>query len=565
VIEEVEKHARNLLLVTLVITIFLSMNGMATTSMNNEHVNAIEQSRFFSPSAQTSTTWYHDGSNTTGWVPPSYNGCTLNSSGTALYSNITPSGAGTVHVVFSYNLEHHFVVGHDFKMEAQVQYTSFPNDYGGINLMAYNSMGIVWRMPFTSSNGYDASWALNYYGTGGTDYDEEHNFTDASYTAMWYNDTDSTTRTNLGDGIVSTSEHAGVTRVITFLVLDFYLDDTAGNTYPDFRLDWIRLTGGALPEIDSPDDIEMEYMDPVDVTWSPDAYTPESYKFYIDDVLEDTGVWDGSSLSFPLDDFEPGYYKCELEVYDDMDFTTSDIVWVNVTDTTAPIVSDVADFSIPVGVSGEYIIWTCSETFPDYYIITQDSVVIDEGLWNGTDLRVNLNGLSIDSYVFELTVNDTHANSASDEVIVSVVTDRTSPSLTPLDDVSFEFGTTGHYLAWSCSDLFPESYSISRNGNVLDSGLWNGSNLAIAIDGLNVGVYNFTIVLYDSSGNSASDSVIVSVTQPETTPTTSTQSPTTSTTPTGTSEPLDPTLLIIAGAAGVLVLLIVVIVLIKKK
>jgi len=561
VIEEVEKHARKLLIVTLVFTIFLSMNGMATMTMNNESVNAIEQSRVFSPSAQKTTTWYHDGSNTTGWVPPSSNGCTLNSSGTALYSNITPADAGLVNIVFTYFLEHPFVVGHDFKMEAQVEYISpSSSDNGGINLMAYNSGGVVWRFPYSSSNGYDASWALNYYSS--TEYDEEHNYTDASYTAMWYNDTDSTTRTNLGDGIVSTSEHAGETRVITFIVLNFWLQDSAGNTYADFRVDWIKLTGGALPEIDSPDDIEMEYMDSVDLTWSPDAYTPESYKFYIDDVLNDTGVWDGSDLSFPLDDLEPGYYKCELEVYDDMDFTTSDIVWVNVTDTTDPVISDVADFSIPVGVTGEYIVWACSEPFPDYFIITKDSVVIEEGVWNGTDLRVNLNGLSVDSYVFELTVNDTYANSASDDVIVSVVTDRTPPSLTPLSDVSFEYGTTGHYLAWSCSDQFPESYSITRNGTVIDSSLWNGSNLAINLDGLSVGVYNFTIVLYDSSGNSASDSVIVTVTQPETIPT----SPTTnSNTTNGGSTPIDQTLLIIVGVAGVLVVLIIVIVLVKKK
>ncbi|TFG29619.1 hypothetical protein EU528_09435 [Candidatus Thorarchaeota archaeon] len=557
-----EKHARELLTITFVFTLFLSMSllltSSSTNSMNNEKVDALEKSRGFSPSAQKTTNWYHDGSNTTGWTT-SYNGWTLNSSGTALYSNITPSDAGNIHAVFSYDLEHDFVIGHDFKMEAQINYTSIGSDYGGINLMAYYSSNVIWRFAYSSTYGSKYCWALNYYSS--TEYDEDHTSGVTSYTSMWYNDTDSTTRTNLGDGVVSTSEHAGESRVISTIVLDFWIQDSGGATYPDMRVDWIKLTGGALPEIDSPNDIEMEYMDSVDLTWSPDAYTPESYKFYIDDVLEDTDTWDGSTLSFPLNGLEPGYYKCELEVYDDMDFTTSDIVWVNVTDTTAPVVSDVADFSIPYGVSGEYLVWTCSEPFPDYFSITQDSVVIDEGVWNGTDLRVNLNGLSVDSYVFELTVNDTYANSASDDVIVSVIADNASPSLTPLDDISFEFGTTDNYLVWSCSDLFPESYSIIRNGTVIDANLWNGSNLAVNLDGLSVGVYNFTIVLYDSSGNSASDSVIVTVTEPETTPT----SPTTSTSTTGTSEPIDPMLLIIAGAIGVLVLLIVVIVLIKKK
>jgi hypothetical protein len=559
----VEKPARELLSVTFVFTLFLTMSlfltssffwGMAASSINNERVDALEKSRVFSPSAQETTTWYHDGSNTTGWTI-SYNGWTLNSSGTALYSNLTSSG-GPEHAVFVYYFDTPFVVGHDFKIEAKVQYTATGVEDGGLNLMTFYSSNFVYRLAYTASGSSKVSWALNHYSGQSDVYDYELTMSYMDYSSMWYNSTDSTTQTNLGDGIISTSEHAAETRRINNLVLNFWAQNSLNS--PDIRVDWIRITGGVVPEIDSPDDIEMEYSDSVNLIWSPEAYAPETYELYIDDVEENSGIWNGSQLIFPLTNLDPGYYKYELIVYDDLDFSASDIVWVNVTDTTAPAISDVSDFSIPYGVQGEYLIWTCSEPYPDYFIITQDSVAIDEGVWNGTDLRVNLNGLSVDSYVFELTANDTYGNIASDDVIVSVIVDDDSPSLTPLNDVSFEFGTTGNHLTWSCSDLFPDSYSISRNGTIIDSGLWNGSNLAVNLDGLSPGTYNFTIVLYDSSGNSASDSVIVTVTQPETTPT----SPTT---PTGTPEPIDPMLLIVAGVAGVLALLFVVTVFIKKK
>ncbi len=558
-----EKHARKLLSVTLVITLFLSISlfftsslfsGMTTNSMNNERVDALEKSRVFSPSAQETTTWYHDGSNTTGWTI-SYNGWTLNSSGTALYSNLTSSG-GPEHAVFVYYFDTPFVVGHDFKIEAKVQYTATGVEDGGLNLMTFYSSNFVYRLAYTASGSNKVSWALNHYSGQSDVYDYELTMNYMNYSLMWYNSTDSTTRTNLGDGLISTSEHAAETRRINNLVLNFWAQNSLNS--PDIRVDWIRITGGVVPEIDSPDDIEMEYSDSVNLIWSPEAYAPETYELYIDDVEEDSGTWNGSQLIFPLTNLDPGYYKYELVVYDDLDFSASDMVWVNVTDTTAPAISDVSDFSIPYGVQGEYLVWTCSEPYPNYFTITQDSVVIDEGAWNGTDLRVNLNGLSVDSYVFELTANDTYGNIASDDVIVSVIVDDDSPSLTPLDDVSFEFGTTGNHLTWSCSDLFPDSYSISRNGTIIDSGFWNGSNLAVNLDGLSPGAYNFTIVLYDSSGNSASDSVIVTVTQPETTPTTPT-------TPTGTPEPINLVLLLIAGAVGVLALIFVMIVFIKKK
>ncbi|TFG27758.1 hypothetical protein EU527_18190 [Candidatus Thorarchaeota archaeon] len=538
-------------------SLFVSFTSNASSMqiMTDENTNLKNAPQIFSPSAQGLTTWYHDGSNTTGWTT-SYNGWTLNSSGTALHSNVTSSG-GPEHAVFVYYFNTPFVVGHDFKIEAQVQYTATGYEDGGLNLMTFYSSSFVYRLAYTATGSSKVSWAVNHY-TGQFDVnDYEYTINYMNYSLMWYNSTDSTTRTNLGDGIISTSEHAAETRRINNLVLNFWAQN--GATSPDIQVDWIKITGGVVPEIDSPDDVEMEYSDSVDLIWIPEAYAPDNYELYIDDVLDDFGPWDGSQLSFPLTYLDPGFYKYELIVYDDLDNSASDIVWVNVTDTTTPIISDVADFSIPYGVSGEYLTWSCDEPYPDYFVITQDSVVIDEGAWNGTDLRVNLNGLSVDSYIFVVSANDTFGNSATDEVIVSVILDDDPPSVTPLDDVSFEFGITGIYLVWSCSDLFPDSYIIYRNSSVVDSDLWNGSNLAVNLDGLNLGTYNYTIILYDTSGNSASDSVIVTVAEPETTP-----PPPTTTTTTGVTQPIDPMLFVIAGAAGAFVFLII-IVLMKKK
>ncbi|MHA1943955.1 MAG: hypothetical protein ACW96M_06130, partial [Candidatus Thorarchaeota archaeon] len=84
---------------------------------------------------------------------------------------------------------------------------------------------------------------------------------------------------------------------------------------------------------------------------------------------------------------------------------------------------------------------------------------------------------------------------------------------------------------------------------------WNGGPLSIGIDGLANGTYVYEITVFDNVGYSASDSVLVNVTEP---------APTTPTT--GPGIPLDPTtLLIIAAVAGVVIVIVIVVVIRKKK
>jgi len=45
----------------------------------------------------------------------------------------------------------------------------------------------------------------------------------------------------------------------------------------------------------------------------------------------------------------------------------------------------------------------------------------------------------------------------------------------------------------------------------MDSGNWDGSPISISVDGLNLGTYNYTIVIYDNSENWVTDTVYVYV------------------------------------------------------
>ena len=462
----------------------------------------------FGAAEQELASWYHDGSNVTGWTYGT-GSWTLNSTGTELYSPIVSSGAGLVHSVYYYELETDFVVGNDLKWEMQFNHTPNGAASGGINAMLYTgSTAIVWRFAASLSGTTGAMWALNYYTSN--DYDSEAQAGAVTNITMWYNATNENTETDIGDGIVSAATHMGVTRPVTRVVLDFWWDDSMG-VYGDLRMDWMRITGGARTEIDSPDDVEMEYSDTGrSILWTPEAYYPDTYELLINDTTDELAAWNGSALEFPLTNLDPGLYEYELVVSDELGMTATDSVWVNVTDTTAPYVFGPADFGIQHGTTGSYLSWICDEPYPDYFSVTRNGTLVEEGSWNGTNLRASLDGLDYGVHVHILSVNDTYGNTETDTVNVWVV-DLPAPTITPLDDDAIELGTTGEHLNWSCDSHSPDYFIISHNGTPVSSGSWNGSYLMASLDNLDFGPHSFTLFVNDTYGNEASDVVIIVV------------------------------------------------------
>jgi len=85
------------------------------------------------------------------------------------------------------------------------------------------------------------------------------------------------------------------------------------------------------------------------------------------------------------------------------------------------------------------------------------------------------------------------------------------PIITSPENIEYEAGTLGHIINWSCEDLEPSSYYVYRNGTEIDTDDWNDSVIIVLVDGLNPGVYNYTLQVFDRSGNHASDAVSVFV------------------------------------------------------
>ncbi len=81
--------------------------------------------------------------------------------------------------------------------------------------------------------------------------------------------------------------------------------------------------------------------------------------------------------------------------------------------------------------------------------------------------------------------------------------------------LQYEEGATGHLITWGLEHPHPGDYVIYRNGSVVRAGVWNCSseNITISVDGLTVGLYNYTLVVRDIVDNRAAAAVFVRVVQ----------------------------------------------------
>lgn len=68
-------------------------------------------------------------------------------------------------------------------------------------------------------------------------------------------------------------------------------------------------------------------------------------------------------------------------------------------------------------------------------------------------------------------------------------------------------------ITWIATHNNPDAYIVYEDGEGIYSGVWNSANpIVVDLDGYPPGSYNFTIVVFDAFGQSATDTVIVTVT-----------------------------------------------------
>ncbi len=330
----------------------------------------------------------------------------------------------------------------------------------------------------------------------------------------------------------------------------------------------VTVTEPPAPEINHPSDIEYsEGSTGSSIVWTPTDSNPDSYRILRNGTELESGDWDGSTIEIDVDGLSLGVYNYTLIVNNTKGVSVSDIVFVTVYDGTPPTIDHPDDFSYNAEETGNVIEWNPEDSHPDNFEIYRNGTTVKSGLWNSTEetITISVDGLGSGTHNFTILVVDIGGNTVSDQVMVLVISDTTVPSINHPTDIVYTEGATGFLIAWTPYDDHPSEYEVFRNGTLIESGDWNSSTetIQISVDGLDVGTWNYTVRVVDTSGNAVTDQVFVTV-QPSTTMT----SPTTTTPTTGTTTtPTDGgfIVLIFIIVAGVAVVVTIVIVIMRKK
>jgi len=162
---------------------------------------------------------------------------------------------------------------------------------------------------------------------------------------------------------------------------------------------------------------------------------------------------------------------------------------------------------------GEEFLYTLSIAIPpkaaaiSEWWISDSHFVIDSGVVR------NESSLSLGEYQLEVRAYNLYGFYLSGTFAVTV-DDTIAPLISGSEDFSYPSDSTGYFVHWYAIDAGPVSYNVILDGIIVQSGAWNVSNEEVFIlcDGLEVGEHNYTITFVDIGGNSASDTVIVTVT-----------------------------------------------------
>ncbi len=235
-------------------------------------------------------------------------------------------------------------------------------------------------------------------------------------------------------------------------------------------------------------------------------------------------------------------------------------------DTTPPTINNPSDIEYIEGTTGHSITWSPYDAYPASYEVYRNGSLIESGGWSGDSITINVDGLGIGSYNYTIVVYDKSGNWAKDTVFVTVkeAPDTDPPTIDHPADIEYVEGSTGHIVIWNPDDAHPAGYEIYRNGSLVVAGTWTGGPVTIGVDGLRAGTYNYTIVLYDESGNWVSDTVFVTVLTGTSTTSASTTSETMTSTTTAPDWPGGLAVIMVVVGAAAIAILVVLLVIMKR-
>ncbi|MHA2030262.1 MAG: hypothetical protein ACW99Q_12770, partial [Candidatus Kariarchaeaceae archaeon] len=291
-----------------------------------------------------------------------------------------------------------------------------------------------------------------------------------------------------------------------------------GGVDKEHRIDTIFVTVNQLmpPIFNDPVTIYEYELNSVnnELSWNVTEYSPKNYTIFKNGSIEvfESNWLNLNNITINIDGLPAGNYNYTIQVFDI--FNQSAMNTISVTVGTMPIFEVKPDNTTYSETStGNTLSWIVSDASPHNYTIFKNGSVEKSGTWLSYEqITINIDGLLKGIYNYSILVQDIHNNLNSDTLIVEVI-DDTLPLIQRPSDLEVPINSMENIISWTGHDLHPDIYFVYRNGSIIIPGnIWvSGIPINLNVDSQTVGVYNYTIVVFDESGNSIADNVFISV------------------------------------------------------
>jgi hypothetical protein len=187
-------------------------------------------------------------------------------------------------------------------------------------------------------------------------------------------------------------------------------------------------------------------------------------------------------------------------------------------DLLAPTITEQSDVEYLITETNITLSWHVEDNYPWEIQVLIDGELNHTQVWNETsyDFEFNVTAalpdFTIGYYEVVVIALDMNGNDASDTFQIRIH-ENSTPVISGPEDVAFYFTESGYSLVWNVSDDYMNQYVVERNDEELASGYLNEDApfVSVSLDGLSVGTYTYRLRVNDTSGNEASDEVLVTV------------------------------------------------------
>ncbi|MHA2143357.1 MAG: hypothetical protein ACXADD_17910, partial [Candidatus Thorarchaeota archaeon] len=334
-------------------------------------------------------------------------------------------------------------------------------------------------------------------------------------------------------------QHLSVgTHTITITAYDPYMDsvsDTVTVIVNPTESTLVQIIPGQGP------DVVMVVGDQMSLSWTMIALTDYEdgvYEIEENGIIVETGIWVTTfPVVYDISHLSVGTHTITMTAYDPYMYSVSDTVTVTVNAepviTIIPIHEPELEIELGQSVELEWDVITDDFEWGYYMIYVDNELVLDpnpfpppwywyveEPIIFAYDDAVSGNPYFIGTHEIRLWLYGPSGDigpipDAFDITTVRVWPEEIPPVISHEDDV-VKYEWSPAELSWTAHDnVAPYKYDIIEDGDYVESGDWeNGVPIEYSLAHLSLGHHTISIAVYDTSGNSDSDTVEVEVLPP---------------------------------------------------